>query len=161
MSEAARARLAKSQAELVRALVAQGAVPVGFDEKRVHAAARSLVSKRRQTVARVWPSLVRSVGDSYSEAFANYAQAEPLPAGASGLADGRAFLCWLESQGPMGDAARLEAMAFDLRYAVTPTGLRARHGFAVKLAKLRETPGLVIAARVPWLGERWWGIPRK
>ena len=24
-----------------------------------------------------------------------------------------------------------------------------------------RTPGLVIAARVPWLGERWWRIPRK
>ena len=44
----ARSRLAQAQTDLVRALVAQGPIPGGFDEARVKAAARALVSKRRQ-----------------------------------------------------------------------------------------------------------------
>lgn len=161
MLDAARERLAKAQTELVRALVAQAPIPAGFDEARVHAAARSLVSKRRQVLARAWPSLLNALGDSYVEAFTKYAQTQPLPACATPRGDGRAFLRWLESQQPLNDAARLEAIAFDLRLVAAPRGLRPRRGFGVKLARLSESRALVIAVRIPWLGVRWWRYPRK
>jgi hypothetical protein len=161
MNQGAHDRLAIAQAELVRALVAQGPIPPGFDTERVRVAARSLVNKRRQTVARVWQSLVRIVGSTYPERFAQYAQTHPLPACAAPLADGRAFVRWLAAQGPISDALRIEAMAFDLRWTVTTTAVQRRTGFAFHLLKRHESPGLVIAARIPWLGERWWGIGRK
>jgi pimeloyl-ACP methyl ester carboxylesterase len=159
MTNAARERLAAEQAEVVRALVAQGPLPVGFHEARFRAFARSLVNKRRQALVRAWPSLIRVIGKAYPEKFTSYAETHPLPEGASTLADGREFLRWLEPQGPPSDAARLEAFAFDLRWKPTALGLSRRGGFAVKLLKLRETPTLVIAARLPWLGERWLRVP--
>jgi hypothetical protein len=160
MSELARERLGRLQAELVRALVAQGPTPPGFDEKRLRAAAHSLVSKRREALERAWPSLTESLRDSFVEKFTNYAEAEPLPACAVPLADGRAFLRWLDARAPLSDAARVEGLSFDVRFVVTATGLRPRRGFALRWVRLLEKPGLVIAVRVPWLGERWWHRPR-
>jgi hypothetical protein len=157
MLAAARERVAKSQADLVRALVAAGPIPAGFDEKLVRVCVRSLVNKRRQATARSCPKLVRSFGDKFPELFNKYAQTNPLPVCASPLGDGRAFLRWLETQQPLSDAARIETMAFDLRFVSTPLGLRKRGGFAFKMLKLRERGGIVIALRLPWLGERWWG----
>ena len=161
MQSAARERLAKAQTDLVRALVAQGPIPAGFDEKLVRVAARSLVNKRRQQTARSWPNLVKIIGDKYPELFTKYAQSHPLPACASPSGDGREFLRWMESQGPLSDDARLEAMAFEMRFVSTPLGLRRRGGVGMKLVKLRETRGFVLALRFPWLGTRWWRYPRK
>ena len=161
MQNTARERLAKAQGELVRALVAQGPIPAGFDDRMLRVAARSLVNKRRQQTARSWPQLVKIFGDKYPELFTKYAQSHPLPICASPSGDGRAFLRWMESQGPLPDDARLEAMAFDMRFVSTPLGLRRRTGLALKLVKLRETRGFVLALRLPWFGERWWRYPRK
>lgn len=161
MTALARQLLTQSQGELVRALVAQGPTPAGFDEERLRAAARSLVNKRRQCVARVWPKLVEILGATYIEAFTRYATAQPLPGCAAPLADGRMFLRWLDGQQPLSDAACLEALAFDLRFVVTPTSLRPRRGFALKSVRLHDTPARLIGVRVPWLGERWWRIPRR
>jgi hypothetical protein len=158
MTLTAREQLAKAQAELVRALVAHGPVPAGFDEARVRVAARSLVNKRRQALARAWPKLVEVVGETFAARFTSYAEAQPLPGCANPLADGRAFLRWLDAQAPLSDDARLEALAFDVHFVVTPSGLGPRRGFAFKSARLRDRR--VVAARVPWLGERWWGLPR-
>jgi hypothetical protein len=157
--DAARERMAARQAELVRALVAKGPIPAGFDQDRVKTLARTLVNKRRQALARLWPTLVRIFGDAYVERFTNYAQAHPIPASGNVFEDGREFLRCLETQGPLPDAARIEAMSFDLRFHATPLGLRRRGGFGIKLAKLREAKRLVIALRLPWLGESWWRVP--
>ena len=157
----ARERLAKVQADLVRALVQQGPVPAGFDEARVRAAARSLVNKRRQALVRAWPALVSALGDAYTQTFSRYAESQPLPGCANPRADGRAFLRWVEVQAPLSDALRIEAIAFDLRFAISPQGVRPRVGFGLKMARLQDSGKLVIAARLPWLGERWWGVPSK
>jgi hypothetical protein len=154
-----RERLAAAQAELVRALVAQGPVPAGFDDKRLRAATRSLVSKRWETVARVWPNLPTILGDAYVEKFRNYALSQPLPPCAIPLADGRAFLTWLDAREPLHDSLRMEAVLFDMRFVVTPTGVRPRRGFAFRRVRLSDTT--VLAARLPWLGERWWRIPKR
>jgi len=161
MTQTGRQRLAQAQGELVCALVAQGPTPAGFDADRLRAAARSLVHKRRQCVARVWPKLVEILGSAYVEAFTHYATTQPLPGCAAPLADGRAFLRWLDGQKPLCDAACVEALAFDLRFVVTPTELRPRRGFALKAALLRDTPARLVGVRVPWLGTRWWRIPRR
>src|SRR5204863_6679205 len=129
--------------------------------KMLRVAARSLVNKRRQQTARSWPNLAKIFGAKYPELFTQYAQSHSLPVCASPSGDGREFLRWMEQQEPLSDDARLEAMAFDLRWASTPLGLRRHGGFALKLVKLRETRGFVLAIRLPWLGQRWWRYPRK
>jgi hypothetical protein len=161
MTTAIRQRLAATQAELVRALVDQGPIPAGFDSGRVRATARSLVNKRRQALARVWPTLVRGVGDRFVERYTTFATEHPLPASASTLADGRAFLAWLDREEPLNDVLRVEAMSFDVRFVDTPQGLRRRGGFVLKLGKLPESGTRVLAMRLPWLGERWWRFPRR
>ena len=160
MMTESRRRLADQQAELVRALVAKGPIPAGFDAKRIQACARSLVNKRRQALARAWPKLVKLLGERYVAHFTAYAGAHPLPGTGSPLADGRAFLDWLDQQGELTDALQVEAMAFDMHYIETPIGVRSRHGFAFKTTKLRQDRARIIAVRIPWLGERWWRIPR-
>jgi hypothetical protein len=129
--------------------------------KIVCAPQRSLVNKRRQCVARAWPNLVEALGSAFGESFTRYAVGQPLPACAIPLADGRAFLRWLDAEKPLGDAACIEALAFDLRFVVTPAGLQPRRRFALKWVKLHERPAWLIGVRVPWLGARWWRIPRR
>ena len=161
MTAETRNRLANSQAELVRALVARGPMPAGFDVSRIRAAARSLVSKRRQALTHAWPRLVRGLGDAFVERFSAYATANPLPRSASTLADGCAFLAWLDREQPLNDDLRIEAISFDVRFVDAPTGLRRRRGFVVKWAKLRDSGTRILAVRLPWLGERWWRFPRR
>lgn len=156
----ARRRLEESQAALVRALVSQGPVPAGFDESRVRAAARSLVSKRRQALTRGWPHLVRAAGDVFVERFTAYATAHPLPLSASTLGDGRAFLAWLARQQPLSDELIVEALSFDMRFVETRTGLRRRR-FALRTTMLPISGTRILAMRLPWIGERWWRWPRR
>jgi hypothetical protein len=146
---------------MVRSLVAQGPVPADFDETRLRTMARTLVNKRRTSLARIWPSLVKAVGDSYTESFTKYAQSHSMPVCATPRGDGRAYLSWLATQHPLSDTLFLEAMAFDLRFLSTPQGLRPRSRFRVRMARLPQSRKLVIALRLPWLGERWWGVPQR
>jgi len=161
MSTDARNKLADTQAQLVRALVAQGPIPTGFEESRLRTTARSLVNKRRQALAQTWPTLVRGVGAAFVERFTAFANEHPLTLSASTLADGRAFLAWLDAQQPLNDVLRIEAMSYDVRFVETPLGLRRRTGFVVKTARLRDSGTRVLAVRLPWLGERWWRFPRR
>ncbi|MBI1831525.1 MAG: hypothetical protein HYR84_08760 [Planctomycetes bacterium] len=158
MSANQRERAAQAQADLIRALVAGGPIPAGFDETRVRTAARSLVNKRRHALTRIWPRLAAIVGESYVDSFTIYATSNPLPDCANTGADGREFLRWLESRQALSDAARIEALAFDAHFTITPRGLRRRRGFHVSWLKRRETGGWVVVLRVPWIGEWWWGL---
>ncbi|MSU78244.1 MAG: hypothetical protein EXS16_09125 [Gemmataceae bacterium] len=159
MIATSREAIAKTQADLVRALVHGAAIPAGFDEQRVRAVARSLVNKRRQALARIWPSLVKRVGDSFVAKFTEYGQTHPLPSSANALTDGRAFLAWLAAQEPPTDGLRIEALAYDLRWRETPLGLCRRGGFGIKIARLPQSGKWLLGLRTPWRGDRWWGMP--
>ncbi|MCT9931645.1 hypothetical protein N5079_15635 [Planotetraspora sp. A-T 1434] len=98
----ARESLAAAQADLLAALVAGGPIPEGFDVARVRIQAHSLMAKRRGSVARVLPGLVRALGGTFAKEFAAYAEGRPKPAGGS-RADARAFLDWLGSEGRLPD----------------------------------------------------------
>lgn len=96
---AARADLARRQAELLAALVAGGPVPPGFDERQVRAQSVGLASKRRDTTAKVAPELARSLGPRYGPLFLAYARRHPQTGGYR--ADARAFAEWvLGREGP-------------------------------------------------------------
>jgi hypothetical protein len=155
----ARAKLAAQQAELMRAFIGEGGPPDGFDPARVQATADSLVRKRMQSAARAWPALAGSIGERFAERFAAFAATAPLPRHGGPLADGRAFARFLAHTGDLPDAGRLEALAVDLRHVSRPDGLVPRAGPVVRVALLRQPRRLVVAVRLPWLGERWLIVP--
>ncbi|MCX4688283.1 hypothetical protein OG401_28975 [Kitasatospora purpeofusca] len=91
-TDAARARLAARQTELLTALVAGGPVPPGFDPAQVRAQATGLAAKRRDTTAKVAPELPRLLGAQYGPLFLAYARGNPQTGGYR--ADARAFAEW-------------------------------------------------------------------
>lgn len=159
LSAEARVRLASEQAALVAALVAGGEAPAGFDAARLAAAAASLARKRARAVARAWPGLAKGLGDRFGTWFAPYAAVIPLPREGAALADGRAFTRWLAARGELPEAGRLQALAVDLRFAASPRGLVPRCGPALRAALLERPWRLVVAVRLPGLGERWLSLP--
>jgi hypothetical protein len=72
-----RDRLAAEQKALVRALVAGGGLPAGFDSVRVGAAARALLRKRAGEVARAWPALAAAYGARWPSVFSGWAAGDP------------------------------------------------------------------------------------
>lgn len=91
-TDAARARLAARQTELLTALVAGGPVPPGFDPAQVRAQATGLAAKRRDTAAKVAPELPHLLGAQYGPLFLAYARGNPQTGGYR--ADARAFAEW-------------------------------------------------------------------
>ena len=158
MSVAARTQLAAQQAAVVTALVSNGIVPDGFDAQRLHVAAESLLRKRCRAAAQAWPSLARDLGSGFRERFANFAATTPLPSLGGPLADGREFADWLGKQGPLSEAAELQRLAVDLRFARTAAGLKPRRTATIQLAWLSQPRRVVIALRWPRFGERWFTI---
>jgi len=158
-SAKARAQLAAQQAVLVRALTTRGEPPPHFDAARLRAAAASLARKRARATARAWPGLARAHGRRFGGLFSSYAEAVLLPRQGGPLADGRAFARWLAARGELPEAGLLQALAVDLRHTGNPDGLAPRRWPTCKAAWLRESRRLIVAVRLPWLGERWLSIP--
>ncbi|MEU6727448.1 hypothetical protein ABZ917_27420 [Nonomuraea wenchangensis] len=105
---AARARLAEAQGRVVRALVAAGDAPDGFDPARLRAQAESLVAKRRSVVARLRPDAAVAAGPDLAAEFAAYARArrEPPP---HYRADADDFAAWLRERGRLPEPPRRRA----------------------------------------------------
>jgi hypothetical protein len=155
MSVEARTQLAAMQAKLVGALVSDKSAPTGFDASRLKAAATSLRIKRARAVARAWPCLRDQVG----EQFAAFAAETPMPREGGPLADGRAFALWLALRSELPDAVRLQVLAVDLRYARHWDGLLPRRGPCIRVMRLPTSRRLVVAFRMPVLGEHWFSVP--
>jgi hypothetical protein len=159
LSAEARSRLEVRQAALVSALLAGSELPVGFDAGRLRAAATALARKRARAVARTWAGLARTLGRRFSELFAAYAGTVSIPHTGGPLADGRSFARWLAARGELPEANLLQVMAVDLRYTLTPGGLIARRGLALRAVLLNRPRRVVLALRLPWLGVYWLSIP--
>lgn len=157
----ARKRLAAAQLELVRALVERKRAPDGFNNSRIQAAADALLRKRARAVAHAWPQLVRSLGATFDDRFTLYAQSRAPAQADEPLADGRAFARALERAGALADEAKLETLAFDIRYRAKDEKAIARRGFSIGAIRLKKSFQFVIAIRLPLLGERWFTIPFK
>lgn len=155
----ARTRLAKAQAELVNALLGKDSVPAGFDASRLRAAEMALAAKRACEAAQTWPDLCRDLGERFTELFAAYAAVTPYPACGGPLADGRAFIRYLQARMDLPPAARLEAMRVDLFFVRRRDGLVPRHGPVLRVALLSHPRRLILAWRLPWLGAHWLCIP--
>jgi hypothetical protein len=144
-------RLAAGQAALVRALVAGGPVPDGFDPARVRATATALARKRAREVARAWPVLAADLGGAFTDRFVAFAVGRPPPATGGALADGLAFARALARHGRLSGEAKVEALLAAARLSARPVRLAAT--FAGR------PPRLVVLARAPGLGERGLAIP--
>jgi hypothetical protein len=95
--------LAARQADLVRALVADGPCPDGFDPERVRLAGEALMRKRARGVAGHWPAL--GALPDFQERFARWARGRPP---GSGHDEGIAFAAALGTALP--PAARVEQL---------------------------------------------------
>lgn len=149
MRAADREKLARMQADLVRALAGRGPVPPGFDAGGVAVTEIMLRAKRRHSVARAWPGLVRALGESFEEKFAAFTKTNSIPPEGGALADGRAFARVLAHLGELPDEGRLEALWVDLRYKKQGPRLAPRRGVAVKAALFKTPLRLVIILRRP------------
>jgi len=101
------ADLARRQAELVRALLAGGPVPPGFDPDRVRIEARALHAKRRSVAERVRPDLADTLGDRFAPLFDEWASTHPRRTGVSFRADLDEFATWLTASGHLPRRGRL------------------------------------------------------
>jgi len=115
--------LAERQAELVRALVATGPDPRGFDPDRLAATRKALLRKRAEEVRRMWPRLASSYQDNWLSVFSRWA-AHRQPQGA--LRDGWEFARAHPPQGP----AAIEFLVHDARMRRLPA-IRIGHGVVV------------------------------
>lgn len=117
--------LADRQAALLRALVADGPTPAGFDADRIAVTARGLRRKRARVVAHVYPAL-RALPD-FESRYADWAERR-VPGSAAD--DGADFALALGPELPMAVAAQLVA-------ARRRRLLRVRDGVVVRLFGVR------------------------
>jgi hypothetical protein len=146
---------AARQAQLLDALLRGDDYPAGFVAAQADAAGRSLRRKRARAVAQAWPALALQLGDTFDAHFDAFARAVDAPPSGDPLRDGLAFARSLQAHdnGPrLGDDARAELL-------LASAAVR-RRGLFVGVTRLRlPYARLVVVARVPWLGVRYWSLP--
>ncbi|WP_020671914.1 hypothetical protein [Amycolatopsis nigrescens] len=96
-----RERLAAQQAELLRALLAGGSAPAGFDQDRLRTEVQALRAKRRSVVGYLRPDLPDALGDRYRALFDAYAAGHPRAEGTRARQDADAFAEWLVERGEL------------------------------------------------------------
>lgn len=99
MTDPQRDRLAEAQAQLLRALLADGPAPAGFDPDRLRVEATALLAKRRRVVAMLESEACGDLGDRLVPLFAEFAETRPKLVGTRAREDARAFVEWLWDQG--------------------------------------------------------------
>lgn len=106
-----RERLAGQQAELLKALLAGGDAPAGFDANRLRIEANVLRNKQSRLAAYLRPDLAEALGDRFAALFREYATAHPKTDAIRARAYADAFGAWLVERGevpkPRGRFARL------------------------------------------------------
>jgi hypothetical protein len=95
----ARERLAAQQAALLRALLADGPPPPGFDPARLAVEAEVLRAKRRGIVSRLRPDLPATLGEDFGPLFDDYAAENPRADGVRARQDADLFAKWLVASG--------------------------------------------------------------
>ncbi|MCC8249663.1 hypothetical protein [Saccharothrix luteola] len=96
-----RDRLAAAQAELLRALLADGDVPAGFDAERVRIEKRALLTKRRGIVEMLRPEVAVELGDRFRPLFDAYAKEHPKEVGTRFREDAARFAEWATARGEL------------------------------------------------------------
>jgi hypothetical protein len=154
-----RADLARRQAELVSALVGEEPPPPGFDAERVRSAAAGLRAKRAHAIAKAWPRLARALGPALGAEVERHVRRLPSAPASGPLGDGRALARALAAEGRLPWEGRLELLASEVRYRWPADGRRLVRRAGAAAAWRRSPAGLVVAVRLPGLGERWLSLP--
>lgn len=94
-----RERLAGRQAELLKALLAGGDAPAGFDADRLRVEADVLRTKHGKLVAYLRPDLAEALGDRFPVLFREYAVRHPKTDTIRARAYADAFAGWLAERG--------------------------------------------------------------
>ncbi|HJV99889.1 MAG TPA: hypothetical protein VJ617_12445 [Arthrobacter sp.] len=142
---AARSVLAARQQELVAALVADGAVPDGFDPARVAAVRLGLARKRLGGLGQHFPALAAAVRSDPAlwELYFGWHIAHPPGPMAGYFADGAGLIDFLDQEGRLPPAATREALMLRMDTSPAPDGQRI--------------PARWLGVRqVRVAGQRWW-----
>lgn len=110
-----RERLAARQAELLKALLAGGDAPAGFDADRLRIEANVLRNKRSRLVAYLRPDLAEALGDRFGALFREYATSSPKTDAIRARAYADAFGAWLVERGEVPKPKRRLAGRLRLR----------------------------------------------
>jgi len=94
-----RERLAGQQAELLKALLAGGDAPAGFDADRLRIEANVLRNKQSRLAAYLRPDLAEALGDRFAALFREYATSHPKTDAIRARAYADAFGAWLVERG--------------------------------------------------------------
>ncbi|WP_340683222.1 hypothetical protein LCL61_32155 [Amycolatopsis coloradensis] len=94
-----RERLASQQAELLKALLAGGDAPAGFDADRLRIEANVLRNKQSRLVTYLRPDLAEALGDRFAALFREYATSHPKTDAIRARAYADAFGAWLVDRG--------------------------------------------------------------
>ncbi|MEV7555431.1 hypothetical protein AB0N89_37940 [Amycolatopsis sp. NPDC089917] len=105
-----RERLAGQQAELLKALLADGDAPAGFDADRLRIEANVVRNKQSRLAAYLRPDLAEALGDRFAALFREYTTAHPKTDVIRARDYADAFGTWLVERGevpkPPGRFAR-------------------------------------------------------
>ncbi|MFI9451390.1 hypothetical protein [Amycolatopsis sp. NPDC052450] len=110
-----RERLAARQAELLKALLAGGDAPAGFDADRLRIEANVLWNKQSRLVAYLRPDLAEALGDRFGALFREYATSSPKTDAIRARAYADAFGAWLVERGEVPKPKRRLASRLRLR----------------------------------------------
>lgn len=94
-----REALAREQARLLRALLAEGPPPEGFDPAALRVEAAALLAKRRRVVAQLDPETAAELESGYAPLFDEYARENPRRVDSRARDDAVAFRAWLVARG--------------------------------------------------------------
>ncbi|WP_409493283.1 hypothetical protein [Amycolatopsis sp. cmx-11-12] len=94
-----RERLAGQQAELLKALLAGGDAPAGFDADRLRIEANVLRTKQSRLAAFLRPDLAEALGDRFAALFREYSTSHPKTDTIRARAYADEFGIWLVERG--------------------------------------------------------------
>ena len=96
-----REALAAQQASLLRALLAGGPAPAGFDPDRLRVEAEVLRRKHGRLIAFLRPDLAEALGDRFGGLFAEFTAAHPKSDTTRAHAYAEVFATWLVAHGDL------------------------------------------------------------
>jgi hypothetical protein len=101
-----REQLARRQAELLHALLADGPPPPGFDTSRLAVEAAVLRRKHGRVLAHQRPELVEALGERFGPLFTEFAAGRPKTAAERTGAYADEFTTWLIARGHLPKPGR-------------------------------------------------------
>lgn len=101
-----REALAAQQAQLLRALLADGDPPPGFTAEDLQREAKALRSKRRRVTAMLRPDVAEELGEQYVAAFDRFARTHPKSVDTRARQDADDFADWAIAEGMLAAPRR-------------------------------------------------------